>query len=132
MAGRFKANDVVTEIFLRFKVVQDLMRIHCRCHGVSGSCTSQTCWMQIPTFQEVGNALKRKYMDGAVRAEMHKRRRRLRHITGTSIWLISWIMAYFKHGRELHVCYNNLKVYELLIYIAMSSITKAMVIFPHR
>lgn len=39
----------------------------------------------MPTFEEVGNALKRKYLDGAVKAEMHKRRRRLRHVTGKSI-----------------------------------------------
>jgi wingless-type MMTV integration site family protein 8 len=33
----------------------------CKCHGVSGSCSLQTCWMRINDFQEVGNYLKRSY-----------------------------------------------------------------------
>jgi wingless-type MMTV integration site family protein 8 len=33
----------------------------CKCHGVSGSCSLQTCWMRINTFEEVGDYLKRAY-----------------------------------------------------------------------
>lgn len=37
------------------------MKRTCKCHGVSGSCTTQTCWLQLPEFREVGTYLKEKY-----------------------------------------------------------------------
>lgn len=37
------------------------MKRTCKCHGVSGSCTTQTCWLQLPEFREVGYYLKEKY-----------------------------------------------------------------------
>lgn len=33
----------------------------CKCHGVSGSCTTQTCWMKVAPFHDVGNYLKETY-----------------------------------------------------------------------
>lgn len=48
------------------------MRRACKCHGVSGSCSIQTCWMQLADFREVGNYLKVKY-DHAKKLEMDKR-----------------------------------------------------------
>lgn len=33
----------------------------CRCHGVSGSCSMQTCWMQVAPFKEVSRRLREKY-----------------------------------------------------------------------
>ncbi|XP_014678401.1 PREDICTED: protein Wnt-8b-like [Priapulus caudatus] len=44
----------------RAAVRQTLKRV-CKCHGVSGSCSTQTCWLQITEFRQVGNYLKRKY-----------------------------------------------------------------------
>uniref|UniRef100_A0AAQ5ZZS6 Protein Wnt n=1 Tax=Amphiprion ocellaris TaxID=80972 RepID=A0AAQ5ZZS6_AMPOC len=41
--------------------VKGTMQRTCKCHGVSGSCTTQTCWLQLPEFREVGNYLKEKY-----------------------------------------------------------------------
>ncbi|XP_072347898.1 protein Wnt-8b [Scyliorhinus torazame] len=43
------------------KAVKGTMKRTCKCHGVSGSCTTQTCWLQLPEFREVGAYLKEKY-----------------------------------------------------------------------
>ena len=37
------------------------MRELCKCHGVSGSCTTKTCWRQVSTFRIVGDYLKKMY-----------------------------------------------------------------------
>ena len=37
------------------------MRELCKCHGVSGSCATKTCWRQISKFREVGDYLKKMY-----------------------------------------------------------------------
>lgn len=34
---------------------------HCRCHGISGSCSLQTCWMQVAPFPEIARYLKERY-----------------------------------------------------------------------
>ena len=41
--------------------VKKTMRQLCKCHGVSGSCATQTCWRQIGNFKEVGSFLKKQY-----------------------------------------------------------------------
>lgn len=33
----------------------------CKCHGVSGSCSLQTCWMQVAPFSKITNILKQRY-----------------------------------------------------------------------
>ena len=33
----------------------------CKCHGVSGSCTTQTCWMKVAPFHDIGNYIKESY-----------------------------------------------------------------------
>lgn len=48
------------------------MRKACKCHGVSGSCSIQTCWMQLADFREVGNYLKMKH-EQAKKLEMDKK-----------------------------------------------------------
>ncbi|KAI5742791.1 hypothetical protein M8J77_011396 [Diaphorina citri] len=42
------------------------MRQECKCHGMSGSCTVKTCWMRLPNFRVIGDALKDRF-DGASR-----------------------------------------------------------------
>ncbi|KAF7199307.1 protein Wnt-8a-like [Nothobranchius furzeri] len=41
--------------------VKATMRKTCKCHGVSGSCSIQTCWMHLADFREVGSYLKMKH-----------------------------------------------------------------------
>lgn len=45
----------------------------CKCHGVSGSCSINTCWLQAPEFRKVGNIL-REHFDNAVEVRVTKRR----------------------------------------------------------
>ncbi|XP_072021579.1 protein Wnt-8-like [Amphiura filiformis] len=50
------------------KVVRKTMQRRCKCHGVSGSCSIQTCWDQLADFRVIGSILKKKYLD-AVRVD---------------------------------------------------------------
>lgn len=52
------------------------MRRTCKCHGISGSCSIQTCWLQLADFREMGDYLKAKY-DRALKIEMDKRQLRV-------------------------------------------------------
>ncbi|XP_072051585.1 protein Wnt-8b-like [Amphiura filiformis] len=45
------------------KVVRKNMQRRCKCHGVSGSCSVQTCWDQLADFRVIGSILKKKYLD---------------------------------------------------------------------
>ncbi|XP_041475650.1 protein Wnt-1 [Lytechinus variegatus] len=51
------------------KTVSSEMRRECKCHGMSGSCTIETCWMRLPTFRTVGELIKDRF-DGASRVTM--------------------------------------------------------------
>ncbi|XP_076828751.1 protein Wnt-9a [Brachyhypopomus gauderio] len=43
------------------KVIKAGVETTCKCHGVSGSCTVQTCWRQLAPFHEIGKQLKQRY-----------------------------------------------------------------------
>lgn len=51
------------------------MRKHCRCHGVSGSCELQTCWLQMPKLSEVSEMLKQRYNHFAVQVSKRAKKR---------------------------------------------------------
>ncbi|XP_022532506.2 protein Wnt-7a [Astyanax mexicanus] len=59
------------------KVLERNMRLECKCHGVSGSCTTKTCWTTLPKFRELGYLLKEKYSQAVhvepVKASRNKR-----------------------------------------------------------
>ncbi|XP_038627420.1 protein Wnt-8a [Tachyglossus aculeatus] len=52
--------------------VRATMKRTCKCHGISGSCSVQTCWLQLADFREMGRYLKAKY-DRALKMETGER-----------------------------------------------------------
>ncbi len=50
------------------KVVDKTER-YCKCHGVSGTCSVQTCYEKVPVIEEVSESLYIKY-DGAVKVDL--------------------------------------------------------------
>lgn len=47
------------------RAVYNLADVACKCHGVSGSCSLKTCWLQLADFRKVGDLLKEKYDSAA-------------------------------------------------------------------
>ncbi|XP_022092864.1 protein Wnt-8-like [Acanthaster planci] len=43
------------------KAVRQTLTRRCKCHGVSGSCSIQTCWDQLGPFGIIGEALRKRY-----------------------------------------------------------------------
>jgi len=52
------------------------MKLLCKCHGVSGSCSVKICWRAIANFRQVGSYLKDKF-DGANKVQINRRNARL-------------------------------------------------------
>lgn len=44
------------------KAVQNTVKIQCKCHGVSGTCTTKTCWRTVAQLDVIGQLLKRRYL----------------------------------------------------------------------
>ncbi|XP_033882347.1 protein Wnt-5b isoform X2 [Acipenser ruthenus] len=47
------------------QAVYNMANVACKCHGVSGSCSLKTCWLQLADFRKVGEFLKEKYDSAA-------------------------------------------------------------------
>lgn len=47
------------------------MKLECKCHGVSGSCSLRTCWLAMSDFRRTGDYLRKKY-NTAIEATMNQ------------------------------------------------------------
>ena len=56
---------MVLFLFFFLQVVRKRMQTKCKCHGVSATCTTQTCWRQLSPFHDIGRDLKKKYENAA-------------------------------------------------------------------
>ncbi|OWK04064.1 hypothetical protein Celaphus_00013850 [Cervus elaphus hippelaphus] len=55
----------VQRLVLFSQAVYKTADVACKCHGVSGSCSLKTCWLQLAEFRKVGDQLKEKYDSAA-------------------------------------------------------------------
>ncbi len=62
--------------FTVFQLVRDNMKLLCKCHGVSGSCSAKICWRTMSLFREVGESLRQRF-DGASHVRYSNKKRRL-------------------------------------------------------
>lgn len=53
------------------QAVKRFLKLECKCHGVSGSCTLRTCWLAMSDFRKTGDYLRRKY-NGAIQVTMNQ------------------------------------------------------------
>ncbi|XP_010215146.1 PREDICTED: protein Wnt-2b [Tinamus guttatus] len=53
------------------KAVKRFLKLECKCHGVSGSCTLRTCWLAMSDFRKTGDHLRKKY-NGAIQVTMNQ------------------------------------------------------------
>ncbi|XP_068169355.1 protein Wnt-2 [Antennarius striatus] len=53
------------------KAVKRFMRLECKCHGVSGSCSLRTCWLAMADFRRTGDHLRRRY-NGAIQVVLNQ------------------------------------------------------------
>lgn len=66
-----KCLDYFISCDLLFKGVSKHVKLKCKCHGVSGSCSMRTCWRAMQEFAVVGDFLKMKF-DKARLVEMNQ------------------------------------------------------------
>ena len=79
----FKTAHVLYAFLCSLQALSRLLWRKCKCHGLSGSCTMKSCWMQQPTFRQVGDHLRKKYESASEMVvklnRRGKERLRLRH-----------------------------------------------------
>lgn len=58
------------------RTISGSMKLICKCHGVSGSCSAKICWRIMSKFSSVGSHLKKRY-DGASLVKSNRRKTKL-------------------------------------------------------
>lgn len=88
-------NFRVGELVIR--KLMDSAEMTCICSGVSGSCTVQTCWNQLPDFSVVGNRIKELYDNAACLVQSNGK-------TGLQF---AWISECGRATTEMDLLYNR-------------------------
>ncbi|XP_071795183.1 protein Wnt-7b-like isoform X2 [Asterias amurensis] len=57
------------------RTIDTNMQVKCKCHGVSGSCTSKVCWNTMPKLNEIGKIVFERYTESKFMVYSRKRRR---------------------------------------------------------
>ena len=65
--------------YISLQAIKNTMKLLCKCHGVSGSCSVKICWRTMSTFREVGGHLKDKF-DGAALVKTNQKGRKLKPV----------------------------------------------------
>lgn len=68
------------------QAVKNSMIKTCKCHGVSGSCTTKTCWRTLPAFQAIGTQLMKRYAHA--RQVITSAGKRYRHLAHTARYYV--------------------------------------------
>ncbi|XP_043932882.1 protein Wnt-2b isoform X1 [Protopterus annectens] len=66
-----RCGRIVSESNFYIIAVKRFMKLECKCHGVSGSCTLRTCWAAMSDFRKTGDYLRKKY-NTAIQVTMNK------------------------------------------------------------
>lgn len=71
--GHMESVHIITtrDGFSVLQAVKRFMKLECKCHGVSGSCTLRTCWLAMSDFRKTGDYLRKKY-NGAIEVTMNQ------------------------------------------------------------
>ncbi|GAB6023467.1 Protein Wnt-2b [Chamberlinius hualienensis] len=51
--------------------VKSNVKMKCKCHGISGSCTARTCWAAMSNFRDIGSRLKQAF-DEAIKVTVNQ------------------------------------------------------------
>ena len=91
-----------------FQIAVRSARPTCKCHGVSGSCSLKTCWMQIPNFREIGKELMLQYLRavevrGNRRGALRPRRPTVSQISRTSLVFLDSSPDYCVYNKKTGV-----------------------------
>ena len=77
-----------------FEAVRRNLEFSCKCHGVSGSCTTKICWRKLKPFSAVGRSLYKNF-EYALRVRYFEKRKRLRPaFSGLNANLLQWFLRF--------------------------------------
>jgi len=63
--------------YVFIKILKQSMESACKCHGVSGACTTKVCWRKLSSFRKIGDELTRRF-DGATQMSYVQRKQKSR------------------------------------------------------